>query len=760
MKTFISLWFFFLGTLSAGAQHVFSGRVSDAKQEALPGAQIVLLKADSIYAATLADELGQFAIRNEPTGVYGLQIVALGYTPIEEKERKIADDASFDFILEKEMNVNLDVVEITANQNDRVERTATGQRFFLSEKAKKSGDPYLALQEIPRLVTNNALKKITMEDGSTPLILVNGIAVNANVDPIDPQDIESVEVMDVVSARYLRTGAKHIVNIKLKEKRAPYRYFEVMTRHDVSLRLGMGAVYFEVGNATYSLYGRGAGEYTYHDDAELENWQQGESYFKQNHSQSRGDNHHFLGELLFKWMPSKQDYLAFHIYASNDYKKTRTNGNGTLQNEGKMEQLFDYFADNRDKSNLVTATLYHKHDFCENKKIETTFAFNKNWNTNEGERNENYTDWLYRNIYQFDNQRLSGTLNVDYTWDATETNSLNVGSETRYLNDKIDQTTSSYPVFKHREWSEYLYGAFNGKVNKFYYMLSAGVEGFWLKAGDESGRYFKPRAAVSGTYALNDHHSWQLDYRLTNSAPEIGQLNPYNTSTDSLIVTRGNPGLLPEQSHSLSASYTWNAKGVYLTPSAEYTFYNDIVEPYGYSEKDIYISTYRNAGKYRTLSVSGTLSYRMGDWGRAYVYAGHGVNYYDGQDARKYFACGGGFFARYKKWSLDYCIDYQNQAYTAVSKTTFHTPSYSYIQLIYNFTPNFYISAAVQYMNNPQHTDVWTYSDAYRSFSASRMQDLSWRPWILIRYTFRKNVKKKIKLDNVIKGSRGNGIRL
>ena len=81
---------------------MFSGRVSDAKQEALPGAQIVLLKADSIYAATLADELGQFAIRNVPTGVYGLQIVALGYTPIEEKERKIADDASFDFILEKE----------------------------------------------------------------------------------------------------------------------------------------------------------------------------------------------------------------------------------------------------------------------------------------------------------------------------------------------------------------------------------------------------------------------------------------------------------------------------------------------------------------------------------------------------------------------------------------------------------------------------------------------------------------------------------
>lgn len=459
-------------------------------------------------------------------------------------------------------------------------------------------------------------------------------------------------------------------------------------------------------------------------------------------------------------MPSKQDYLAFHIYASNDYKKTRTTGDGTFRQTDEQEQLFDYFVDNRDKSNLVTATLYHKHDFAENKKLETTLAFNKNWNTNEGERNENYVDWRYQNIYQFDNQRLSGTLNVDYTWDVTEANSLNIGSETRYVNDKINQTTSLYPIFKHREWSEYVYGAYSGKVDKFYYMLSAGVEGFWLKAGDETNHYVKPRAALSGTYAINNSNSWQWDYRLTNHAPEIGQLNPYNTSTDSLVVTRGNPGLLPEQLHRLSTSYTWNKKGFYITPSFEYTFYNDIVEPYGYSEKDIYISTYRNAGKYQTLSVSGTLSYRMGDWGRAYVYAGHGVNYYEGQDARKYFACGGGFFAQYKKWSLDYCIDYQNQAYTAVSKTTFHTPSYSYLQLIYNFAPNFYISAAVQYMNNPQHTDVWTYSDTYQSFSASRMQDLSWRPWILIRYTFRKNVKKKIKLENVIQGSRENGIQL
>ena len=759
MKTMCSLLFLLLGTISVYAQCVFSGTVSDRERIPLPGAQVMLLKADSLFAVTLTDDEGKFQIKNIPAGLYGLQIAALGYTPMEEKERKIEGRQAFDFVLEREMNVNLEVVEVTANQNDRVERTAAGKRFFLSEEAKRKGDPFLALQEIPSIISNNAQKTITMADGSTPLILINGIAVNSGVNPIDPEDIESVEVMDVVSARYLRNGVKHILNIQLKEKRAPYRYFEAMTRHDLPIR-SMGAVYFEVGNAKYSLYGRGAGSGTYSDDALLGGWQQGTNYFKQSTSNSEGRKRDYLGELLFKWMVSKQDYLAFHIYTHNDYEKAETNGQGVLQNIGEAEQNFCYFADNLDKSNLLTGTLYHKHDFNPQQKLETTLAFNKNWNVNDGERNEEYADWRYRNIYKFDNQRLSGTLNIDYSWEMTSFNSLNAGSETRYLDDKIDQTSSGYPVFKHREWSEYLYGAYSGKIKKFYYLLSAGVEGIWLKAGDESADYVKPRAAVSGTYAINDNHSWQFDYTLTNSAPAIGQLNPYNTSTDSLVVTRGNPDLLPLQMHDLSSSYTFNWKGLYISPFAQYTIYTDNIEPYGYSENEIYISTYRNNVRYKTLSAGGNVSYRLGKWGRAYGYASHNIYYFKGQDPKRFFRCGGGVFLQYKKWAIDYAIDYQSADYSAVSKTTYHMPSFSYLQLMYHFTPDFYISAAIQYMNSPMHTDVLTYSDNYRSFSCSKLKDMSWTPWVLIRYTFRKNIKKKIKLGNIISGSKESGIQL
>ena len=71
-----------------------------------------------------------------------------------------------------------------------------------------------------------------------------------------------------------------------------------------------------------------------------------------------------------------------------------------------------------------------------------------------------------------------------------------------------------------------------------YYMASAGLEGIWLKAGDAKNSYLKPRFSLSGTYQFNPNNSTQLSYELTNRSPSVGQLNPYNTSTDPLVITK------------------------------------------------------------------------------------------------------------------------------------------------------------------------------------------------------------------------------
>jgi outer membrane receptor protein involved in Fe transport len=320
------------------------------------------------------------------------------------------------------------------------------------------------------------------------------------------------------------------------------------------------------------------------------------------------------------------------------------------------------------------------------------------------------------------------------------------------------------PLFRHREWNQYLYASFSSKLGHLYYMASLGAEGIRLKAGDKEGHYFKPRASAALTYAFNDNNSLQFNYALTNTAPEVGQLNPYNTSTDSLVVVKGNPDLRPMQSHALEAAYTFNTAGLYLTPDFGYNIYSDIIEPYGQTLGGIYFSSYRNDGHKRDLYAGGGLSYRFGSpkkvYGRIYANAYHYVDYFAGQSPKKSFSLGIGFTPNYRKWTLDISFDYRNYSYTAVSRLRYKAPNFSYLQLMYHFTKNFYLGAALQYFTGAVRTETATYGDSYTAFLSQKMLDQNFRPWLILRYTFRRNARHKIKLGNGIIKDAEKGISL
>lgn len=748
--TIVSLLTIVFSVQLCWAQYHFSGTITNSKKEKLDGVQVLLTVNDSLMAMTLTNDKGYYTIENLESGEYMMHISNLGYTSIDEKLFVRNQDVRINFVLLSEMVGALNEVEVTANRNDHIERTATGQIFHLSEQAKNSGNAYRALKEIPKLIVNEAQQSITMENGNQPLILINGNKVNSGVNPIDPKEIESVEVIDVVNARYLQQGVKKIVNIKLKKKTDPYRFFEIMNRHDVPLRRGMGALYFEVGNPTYSLYGRTAGEYIYNDDSDMRSWQANSGYQKEMTGVKRNNKYNGLGELQFRWMCTDKDYLVAHIYGMTDLVKDKTKGDGLLQTD--KEQPFGYDTRNKDKSYILTGSLFHKHTFTPENTLETTFAYNKNHNENSGNREETYSDRTYNNQYEYKNNRSSYKLNVDYSYTWNEVNSLNIGSETNFRDDRIHQISENYPPFIHREWTEYLYAGFSSKVNRFSYMASAGVEGLWLTADDASNHYFKPRATLSGTYEFNDNHSLQLGYTLTNTPPSVHALNPYNTSTDSLVVSKGNPYLLPTQNHLFEMSYTFNKKGFYLTPSFSYAINTDLIEPFGYTENDIYISSYRNSNRFKELLVGGSLSYRL-KGGRIYGGVYHQVDYFSGQDPKKSFITNLGFMAWYKKFSFNVDCNYTNYTYTAVSRTQQYAPNYSLVQLTYNFTKLFYISIALENTMGMMRTETTINDAGYRSYTYQRMKDQSFCPWILVRYTFRKNSARKIKENKILKST-------
>ena len=738
------------------AQTIRGTVASKNSKEAISGAFVSVFKGDSLLSMCQTDEKGKFSFGISPKGTYTLVASSLGYKDYEH--RLTADSLSQPVRIYLEENpIALDEVTVSGDRSQIVKRTANGQIFYLSEEAKKRRNPFQALQEIPTLISDEANSTVKMLDGNVPLILIDGHRMNSGINPINPSEIESVEVIDVVPARYLQDGYTGIVNIKLKRAKEPYFWTEVATRHDFPLYKGLGVYYFEVGNQKYSLYGRTAYDYTYNEDEESHTERNNTTYSQAFDSHNRTHGHSWLGELLLKWAVTPKDYLAAQLYFTYNKSTDKGSGNGEYTEAEAMPYSFS--SREIDKGKVFTSSLYYEHAFAENNKLEMQVSYNYNRNDFNSERTEQYGEALQTPVSIFQNTRHSGNMDIDYAKDYESGTSFSLGSHTSGQFDQINQVSTGYPVFNHHKLNEYLFGSYGGKAGKFYYMASAGLELIWLKAGDANNHYVRPRAAVSATWDANDHNSLQLSYTLTNEAPDIASLNPYDTSTDSLVVSSGNPYLTPEASHSVKLSYTFNQGGFYMNPYVRYTRISDVIEADGFTENGIYHSTYNNLGHFSQMNYGMNLSYRF-KGGRIGVSGGWREYYYQNQSARGAFFANFDFSAKVKKFSFYSYMTYMNRAIHEVSFTRYYRPTMLCVQVNYNFTPDFYIACCLQDAVGRLRTRTQMDDGTYHSIVNERFKDRCLRPWVLIRYTFRKNPHRKIKLGNFFINNEEKGINI
>ena len=757
MNRIVFLWLFSLSLLvprQACGQNKAQGVLTGTLTEKVTGMPVTdgyvgLTANDSLVGFGTSGKDGRFKIEGIPYGKYTVSVDALFFNSIVDSISFGPGSASLAYAMEREeKNVTLQGVTVTADRSKTVQRMANGQRFFLSVKAKEKHNPFDALCEIPMLLSDPSTSSVTMLDGKTPLILINGNRVNSGIAPINPADIECVEVINNVSARYLQEGIGGIVNIRLKDRRSPYVWLEAATRHDLPIDKGFGVFYFEVGNSKVSLYGRTSYNYTHHDDIEGTVSRSNTTYSQLFDQSSRNNAYSWLGELLLKWSATPNDYFAVHGYATTVDSKTYGNGEGTYTTGSPVDYSYESFS--RDKSLVATGSMYYKHSFAKQNDLEVRLAYNFNRNDYDTRRDEAYGNRLTQAASLFNNKRRSGVLMVDYAREDSCGRSLGFGSHTTTKHDNIDERTgAAVAPFVHNEISEYLYGSVGGKVGSVYYMLSAGVEGIWLKAGGASNRYFRPRGSVGATWAINLHNSLQIGYTLTNDAPDVSNLNPYNVSTDSLVVERGNPGLTPQTMHYVGLSYTLNRGNLYLTPQVSYKAITDMIEPYGYTENGIYTGTYANIGHFSQVLAGVDASYRL-PWGRVYAGGGWYVDRFGHGRTEHMGYASAGFSIALGKFSFYGDVDYNSRDVTANSSTLYYRPSTAQVQVNYNFTPDFYISLCLQHFTGELRTRAVTDDGTFRSVVNTRYKDRCLRPWILVRYTLRKNSDRKIKLGKVL----------
>lgn len=735
--------------VAAYPQSKLSGTIVNSEGTPIEGAQVILSVADSIAAFAQSGTDGTYLIVNVTNGNYKVEVSMLGFAT-KLCNLEIGKDTQADFKL-KTISHILDTLTIETKR-PRV-TTSTGHIYYLSKKAQKCGDPFKALQEVPDIISNHVIRSVQSTDGQPLLVLIDGVMINSGIATIDPKQIDYVEINDVVSARYIRMGIKKILNIHLKPKKMVYTFYEYGLRNDFPIYSGSTWGKFEIGDEKISLYMDLGPEYTHEQKTYNESWMRSDYYIKALNTESRQNSVNWDYNMLLKYRPTGKDYLAVYFQGNNNKQHVKTDGVGTfdyLGNDYTVDNTLTTFYRGDTKSNIYAGTLFYRRKINDKMTFENYLSCTYNFNRLETYNHDKYPIDTWEERIDFRTRRNTFSQSADYSWDINDNIAFSAGNNTLYTYDRLHDLFSDTPVYRHNEWNEFVYVTVSGRIKKFLFMVSAGYEGIWRTSAKVFNHYSRPYSVMTLTYDMGKAGSLRGKYYFNSAPPAVSMLNPYDTSTDSLRRNIGNPYLKPQNTNSVGLGYSFFNNGLYANADLDYTCINNRFENIGYiDENGIYTSTYLNLGYYSNLLVSLSVGYRNNNTTIG-TYFQRWYEYYPGNKAKKSFSISAYALHSLKKWTLYTSFGYTDYSYTNISSSYDFIPSVQ-LSLSYQATPNLSLTLGTDAIVKYTKSKVIVKDIGFEMHTLNKKDVL--HPFLLVRWTLRKNSKKKIKLNNnIMKG--------
>ncbi len=202
-------------------EYVISGTVENLRNEAIPYANVQLLRANdsTVVKGTSSDDSGRFVIDDVLKGCY---LIKASYIENESELRPIEADGDVflePLLLGEEAQALQEVV--VTSQQPRLERKVDRLVFNIENTALADSDIWYVLKRTPSVVIVN--DKLTVKGSSAVGILINGRKVNLpKGDIIDllsgnaASDVEAIEIITNPPAKYSAEDAI-LINIRKKK---------------------------------------------------------------------------------------------------------------------------------------------------------------------------------------------------------------------------------------------------------------------------------------------------------------------------------------------------------------------------------------------------------------------------------------------------------------------------------------------------------------------------------------------------------------
>ena len=580
-----------LGGVMMQAQNTATvhGFVTDSvSREPIPYATVRLLDPDgSLINGAITDVDGAFLMKEVPFGTQTFVVSFVGYRSkrvvkeINQKEQWFR----IGITMENKQLQEVNVVGEKVLMHEEVDKTV----YRLDDFVLRNSPTVLeAMKSIPGITVKNSDESVRVNGSNNVLVLVDGMYSSRSLTTINPEDVESIEVITNPSVEY-DSEVANVVNIILKEERKQGVRVVAMGRVEMPLHSLYGRLNVDYefsrfrvfGNYTATYYKPRHEGFVYDSTYCTVTDEEGDRYDEitaTNILPSSPSISHKAG-LGFDWRISKNDLLSvsgnleLHRDKVNSRQYSLYNDNGVLG----FEEWNDVTSQGRSRDQNYT--LYYRHRFA---KKGHEITFNSNYYRMKGVR-----EYLSNSLFHYpdadsvlktldrltDNGQSAWNAKLKYDLPLTEKLTLTTGVQN--YSRWIGYTYTTGDGGQYFDYHDNRLALFGQMAYRFSdrFSVSAGLRGEHLRFNiyDTISRgQWNALPSVALMYKINENNTLKLNYKSLLQYPSYHFLTPFiYTQNDALVYSAGNPYLLPEKTQRVSLNYTYRKK---------YT--NLIVEPY------------------------------------------------------------------------------------------------------------------------------------------------------------------------------------
>ncbi len=657
----------------------FYGKVVDANNRPLEAASVQLSqnKLDSatkqrkakVLAAMITDKKGEFNIDKLPLmGDFQILITAIGFAPVIETVSfgiKMGGDMK-DIMNKTDKDLgNFKMIQDAQQLEGVVIEGAKGmlqmnidRKVFNVDKSLTSigGTAADVMKNVPS-VNVDIDGNVTLRN-APPQIFVDGRPSTLSLDQIPAEEIESVEIITNPSAKFDASGGgSGILNIVLKKNRKAGYNGNLRANVDTKLTHGIGGnVNIKQGKINFFANGT----YNRRLGASSQSTSRMDVINETKATLTQVGSPENKGKFAFG--RAGFDFLADN---RNTFSLSGSIVGGTFDNKSLLDITRDttigaYSSYESGISNSMGTskfqntggTFSYKHLFAKpGKELSADVNYNVSNNSSDFSVGTQYfrPDNSPKGQGGLQKSTSEGrteyyTAQTDFSNPINENMKLEMGLrgavrnyDSKNLNYFFNKNTNGYepiPAFNSEyEFKDEVYAGyvtFSQKINNFTYQAGGRIEsskytGELIGTSQvfESSFPFSFFPSLFLTQKINDFQDIQMNYSRKVNRPNFFQLIPYFDYSDSLNISRGNPGLRPEFTNLMELSYQINfKKGNNILTTAYYRNTTDLITRYQYRDKNpvptkldsIFISSYENASSSEAYGLEVTATNKLAAW--------------------------------------------------------------------------------------------------------------------------------------------------